>query len=846
LYAIRFAPVVTVEDNILAGGDETPAGFPGTAHAQEHMLFRGCEGLTGSQISAIYAQLGGVNNADTQQTVTQYYATVPSEDLDVVLRVDASCLGNAQDSDSEWQQERGAIEQEVARDLSNATYKFITRLNEDMFAGTPYAHDALGTKPSFDSTTGPMLHQFYRSWYAPNNAILVITGDVDPQNVLAKVKNIYGAIPRHDVPSHPEVSLQPVKPETFTLPSNLPYQLVFVAFRMPGTDSQDFAAAQILSDVLASQRAKLYDLVVQGKALGVDFSLGESYRKASVGFAVAAIPAEADASPVISAIQGVLADASTKGLPADLLVAAKRKEVAAAEFARNSITDLAARWSNAVAVEGRQSPDQDVAALQSVTPEDVRRVAKDYLLQRNAIVAVLKPAASSEASASAGFGGTEKVTVPPSASVDLPPWVDAELKKLALPPAVALPSDITLSNGIRLIVLTEKITPTITVVGEIRHQTNLETPPGQDGIADVLDGLFEYGTVSLDRVAFHKALDDIAASETAGHFFSLRVLKQYFASGVQLLAANELTPLLPAEALEIVRKENAEFTGGQLKSPTYRAERALRKALLPPNDPELREATPQTISSVTLADVKAYYNRVFRPDLTEIVVIGDITPEEARKQIEDYFGKWKAEGPKPDVTVPPVPLNHTASFNVQDNTSVQAEVDLSEELGINRFDPDFYPIELGNHVLGGGFYATRLYHDLRQVAGYVYTVGDTIAAGKTRATYTVSYACDPANITKAAALVKRDLIQMQAQDVAPAELLQAKALLLRQIPLSESSEDAIAQQLLDRATMGLPLDEQRRAASRYMSMTAGDIRSAFARRIRPNDFVSVVRGPQAH
>ena len=122
-------------------------------------------------------------------------------------------------------------------------------------------------------------------------------------------------------------------------------------------------------------------------------------------------------------------------------------------------------------------------------------------------------------------------------------------------------------------------------------------------------------------------------------------------------------------------------------------------------------------------------------------------------------------------------------------------------------------------------------------------MGDTIAAGKTRATYTVNYACDPANVTKAAALVKRDLIQMQAQDVAPAELLQAKALLLRQIPLSESSEDAIAQQLLDRATMGLPLDEQRRAASRYLSMTAGDIRSAFARRIRPNDFVSVVRGP---
>jgi zinc protease len=840
------APVVTVEDNILVGGDDTPAGFPGTAHAQEHMLFRGCQGLTGSQISAIYAQLGGADNADTQQTVTQYFATVPSEDLDVVLRVDAACLENAQDSDSEWQQERGAIEQEVARDLSNATYKFITRLNEGLFAGTPYAHDALGTKPSFDATTGAMLHQFYRTWYAPNNAVLVITGDVDPQSVLAKVKNIYGRIPRHDVPAHPAVNLQAVKPESFTLPSDLPYQLVFVAFRMPGTDSPDFAASEILSDVLASHRAKLYDLVVQGKALGVDFSLGETYRKASVGFAVAAIPADADAQPVIQDIRSVLSDATTNGLPVDLVLAAKRKEVATAEFDRNSISDLASRWSNAVAVEGRESPDQDIDALNKVTPQDVRRVANNWLSPNNTIVAVLKPAPTGQASASAGFGGSEQATMPPSSAVTLPDWAESELKRLAIPPPSAQPSDMTLSNGIRLIVLPETISPTVTVLGEVRHQSDLETPAGKDGVGDVLDGLFDYGTVSMDRIAFHKALDDIAANETAGHFFSLRVLKQYFGSGMHLLAANELNPRLPADALEIVRKENAELTAGQLQSPSYRAERALQKALLPMNDPELREATPKTISSATLADVKAYYNKVFRPDLTDIIIIGDITPEEARKQVEDCFGKWKAEGPKPNITLAPVPLNKTASFNVADNTSVQDEVALSEELGMNRFDPDFYPIELGNHVLGGGFYATRLYHDLRQVTGYVYTVSDRISAAKTRATYTVEYGCDPANVSKAAALVKRDLTQMQTEDVTAAELLQAKALLLRQIPLSESSEDAIAGQLLDRATLGLPLDEEHRAATRYFSMTAADIRSAFARRIRPNDFVSVVRGPAPH
>ena len=107
------APVVTVEQNYLAGGNETPAGFPGMAHAQEHMAFRGCSELSGDQISAIFAQLGGFGNADTQQNITQYYSTVPASDLDIALRVGANCMRDIQDSQAEWAQERPAIEQEV-------------------------------------------------------------------------------------------------------------------------------------------------------------------------------------------------------------------------------------------------------------------------------------------------------------------------------------------------------------------------------------------------------------------------------------------------------------------------------------------------------------------------------------------------------------------------------------------------------------------------------------------------------------------------------------------------------------------------------------------------------------
>jgi zinc protease len=837
------APVVTVEENYLAGGDETPAGFPGMAHAQEHMAFRGCAGLSSDQIAAIYAQLGGNQNADTQQTITQYFVTLPAQDLEVALRLDSACMQDVEDSEEQWAEERGAIEQEVARDLSNPTYKFITRLNEDLFSGTPYAHDALGTKPSFDATTGAMLKRFYRDWYAPNNAILVITGDLDPAATLAKIKQLYGSIQPKKLPAHPEIHLPPVKADSFTLESNLPYELVFVAFRMPGTSSPDYAATRILSDVVSSQRADLYGLVPQGKALGTDFGLAETYPLASVGFAVAAVPAGADPAPITAEMKKILAGYADKGVPAELVEASKKGEIAGAEFQQNSIADLAATWSQALAAEGRQSPAELVEAMKNVTVADVNRVAKTYLTVGSAVVATLKPSPSGDAVSNKGFGGAEVTTAAPTKPVALPDWAEASVKSLKVPEAPARPADVTLSNGLRLIVQTEKASPTVTVTGAVKHDADLETPPGKDGTDEVLAELFSYGTVSRDRLAFQKALDDIAASETGGTNFNLKVLKQYFDKGVELLADNEIHPALPPDAFQVVRGQAAQLIAGTLASPEYRFGRALKSGLLPKNDPELREATPQSVSAVTLADVKAYYGKVFRPDMTTIAVIGDITVEEARPVIEKWFGPWQNSGPKPPVMLPAVPANLPSAVNVPDPAQVQDSVELAQEIPMNRFHPDYYALQLGDHVLGGGFYATRLYRDLRQKAGYVYNVDNALHATETRATYSVTYGCDPANVSKARLLVEQELAAMRTTEVSAAELQQAKALLLRSITLSESSEDAVAGGFVARALIGLPLDEPIRAATRYYALTAAQIRAAFEKWIQPGAFVQVVRGP---
>jgi zinc protease len=837
------APVVTVQTNFLVGGNETPDGFPGMAHAEEHMAFRGCSGMTADQTAAIYAQLGGDNNADTQQNITQYYATVPAADLDIALEAQAACLRGVDNSDAEWEHERGAIEQEVARDLSNPTYKFIDRLNADMFAGTPYAHDPLGTKESFDKTTGKMLQEFYTKWYTPANAILVIAGDVEPVATLAKIKELFERIPSHPLPEHPPVNLAPVKSESFTLDSNLPYVISFVAYRLPGTDSPDFAAMQILSDVLSSQRGDLYAMVPAGKALAAEFGVAETYPKASVGFGLVALPAGADITGATAEMRKILMAYADKGLPEELITAAKRSEIAAAEFSRNSIPGLANSWSEALAAQGRTSPDENVEAIKKVTVADVNRVARQYLADANSISAILKPVPNGEAVADKGFGGSEKLTSAPTKPVELPVWAAKQLAELKVPTETVSATDTTLSNGIRLIVKTDATSPTVSLYGSIKHNSDLQTPPGQEGVSDLLDGLFSFGTTSLDRLAYQKALDDIAANASAGYGFSLSALKENFNRGVQLLADNELHPALPADAFAVIQKQTSQFTAGNMVSPGYRTSRALDLALLPKNDPELREATPATIDRVTLDQVKQLYAATFRPDLTTIVVIGDISAAEAKSVIEKYFGEWKATGPKPETDLPAIPNNKAATVSVPDDQQVQDSVTLAEQLNVNRFDPDYYPIQLGNHVLGGGFYATRLYHDLRQVSGYVYSVDVSLSTSKTRGSYEVSYGCNPENVSKARALIERDLNQMRTENVSDGELHQAKAILLRSLPLGEASEESVAGGLLRRAEMGLPLDEPNRAAKKYYDLTAEEVKAAFARQLRIPDLVQVVRGP---
>ncbi len=835
------APVVTQQITYFVGANEAPKGFPGMAHAQEHMMFRGAPGLSANQLAGIYARMGGDMNAFTTNSITSYFFTVPTDDIGVALHVGAIRMAGVDDSETQWKKERGAIEQEVARDHSSPIYGLLKKLRAHMFTGTPYAHDALGTKPSFDKTTGAMLQKFHTTWYAPNNALLVVAGDVDPQAVLAKVKALYGTIPERTLPAKPVIALQAVAAKTFSTPSDQPYGLVLVAFRMPGYHSPDYPAAALATQVLASKRGPIAALRYQGKALAAGFQM-QSMPKGSIGFAYAVYPPGGNVKKVTQALVAAIKQVRKDGIAPGLVIAAKRRAVLRGELQHNSIPSLAMAWTQAIALAGLDSPTAAIARLRKVTPVQVNAQIRADLALNHAITLIAVPTPGAKPTGGSGFGGAESFGGKSSKPVALPAWAAQALAKLPQPKPFLHPTDMTLPNGLHLIVQPLHISHTVSLYGAVNQNEDMEAPAGEEGVAGLLGNLFNWGPKGMTRLQFNAAQDAIGAELSVGSQFSLKVLPQYFEQGVKLLAADQLHPALPGTAFRTQQPMLARQSQGQLQSPVFKFQRAVDQALLPPGDPELRLATGKTVMSLTPAKLKAYYGKVYRPDETTIVVIGDITPQQAKAVIEKYFGGWTATGPKPETTYPRVPLSRPKHIFVPDPIRKQDRVVLAETLGLDFTNPSHFALDLANDRLGGGFYASPLYKALRERRGLVYSLSSQFSFNRHRGRYTLQFGAYPDKVNEARQVATKLLTEAGVKPISLEQLHLAKAIGLRQIELSNQSVGAIGWGWINRSEDDLPLDWDYVMARHYEKLTAPEIQQAMKKYLNPKRFSVIVLG----
>ncbi len=838
----RLAPVVTTMLNYRAGSnDQTIAGL---AHALEHMMFRGSQTLSSSQFMDTVDITGGAFNAITQSAITQYFFSVPAQYLDIALRLERSRATGALLSQQQWNDERKAITQEVTSDNGNAFYRLQTKMENTLLAGTPYANNGLGTVYDFAHTiNAPQLRAFYEKWYHPNNAVYVIVGDVDGPSTIARVKQIFGDWPAAKLPPRQPVKARPLRTHLYHDFSDQPFTAVLLGYRLPGFRSKDFAAANILADVLSSQRGDLFGLTAAGKALGSGFALQPPFADLSIGLAYIVVPVTSKPEDADKLLRGVIDNYRKRGVPGDLVQASIQREIAQLEYNATSIEGLATEWSDAVAVQGLNSPQDTIAAYTRVTTADVNRVLRADFGADKVVAAYAVPKNLGKVSAAGGAMAKENNSIPPSKHEALPVWARSILTHLSVPAQTLNPVQTVLPNGLRIIVQPDHATHTVSVTGEIENDEQVEAPPGKEGVGSVTGDLFNYGTSSLDRLAYQQALDAIAANESGGTSFSIQALSPNFERAAQLLADNELHPRFVPQYFAIVKGQELGALTGDATSPDHLAAVATAKALYPPGDPAQRFASVASMTGVTLDDAKQYYASTFRPDLTTIVVVGDVTPARAKQVIAKYFGGWSASGPKPQTEPPPVPPNKPSAANVPATGRVQSTVELIETTAVKRTGADWPALKVANTILSGGFYSSLLYHDLREVRGYVYDVSSTLSTGKTRSTFSVGYGSDPDKIVPAQQLAVADLRRMQTEPVTADRLLRAKAQLMGDIPIALESYDGVASILHRYASFGLPLNQNLIDARRELGVTPAQISAAMRRWIRPGDFVRIVTGP---
>jgi zinc protease len=349
----------------------------------------------------------------------------------------------------------------------------------------------------------------------------------------------------------------------------------------------------------------------------------------------------------------------------------------------------------------------------------------------------------------------------------------------------------------------------------------------------------------MDRNAFQRAQEAIDSEIGGGTQFGAQTTSGQFEKAVALLAQNQLQPRLDITTVALAKHRALDELDTELNSSHSIALQRSAAKLLPYGDPELRRPTLASMQALSLDDVKAYDAQTMRPDLTTIVVVGNVTVERARAAIAASFGDWHANGAPPALDLPAVPRNPPGDVKL-DIPVTQDYVTLEQLVPLSRSAPQYYPLLLGNAILGGGSLGpeqSRLFRDIRQNAGLVYSIDSQYGASGARSRFSIEYACAPQNAARIQGLVENELAQMRTVPVGAFELGLMKASMVRRVVIGTAAVASIGGSFLSDAGNGLPLDQDQRDARALIGTDAHAIQDAFASQILAGNFVRTVEGP---
>jgi zinc protease len=855
---VHTAPVVSIQVWYKVGSRNEVKGENGISHQLEHLMFKGTTARP-VQFGRLFSALGSQFNAFTSYDETAYFGTVQRDKLEALLTLEADRMENSLIGPEQLTSEKRVVISELQGYENSPGYRLSRAVMRDAFPNRAYGLPVGGTKADVEKFTVEQVRNYYQTYYSPENATLVITGDFATEPVLKIVKETYGKLAKRskqDTVRENVAASSPVAPATKKEPIILKQPgsaaLLQAVYPLPDIKHPDVPAIDVMDAILTGGRSsRLYQALVEsGLASSVSGGAVELIEPGWYEINATAAQGQ-ELGKIAQVLKESLAKLQEQPVTTEELNRAKTQLQASFVLGNQDITSQATQLGyNQIVAGDYHFIEQYLAAIAKVTPDQVQQAAKTYLNPAKQTIGFFEPTQpdGKPGTSSAGSGRTVE-NFSPGKPVD-----PAELAKY-LPPATSatdsgkqsLPEEFTLNNGLRVLLLRDRSLPTINLSGQIDAGTEFDGNQ-KAGLANLTATNLMNGTQTKNALTLAKTLEDRGAdlsfsASREGVSVSGEGLSANLPILIETLADVLENATFPAEQLELSRQRALISLKVQLDDPRGLGRQVFQQTIYPENHPFHSFPTAESLKSITRDDLLGFYQTHYRPDSTTIAIVGDFEAVKVKALLNQAFGEWSATDKPPVLKIPSVPLPKTLTRLNKVIPGKSEAVTYIGYNGISRKDPRFYAALIMNQILGGDTLSSRLGTEVRDRQGLTYGIYSSFAAGINPGPFLIQMQTAPSDAQKAIASTLALLKQLREQGVTEAEFNTAKRSITNSYPVDLANPSNVSSIILDNAVLGLSRSEIRDFPQRIEAVTMAQMQQAIEDLIKPENLIIVTAGP---
>lgn len=761
LHTDKSDPLVHVDMTYHVGSGREEAGKSGFAHFFEHMMFQGSEHVADEQHFKLVTEAGGTMNGTTNNDRTNYFQTVPANQLEKMLWLESDRMGFLVDAvtQEKFEVQRETVKNERGQRVDNRPYGRVNeRISQALYPeGHPYSWPVIGYMEDLDRVNVNDLKAFFLRWYGPNNATLTIGGDINTAETLALVKKYFGSIPRGPEVKMPEKPTFEIKEDRYiSMEDNVHLPLIYMSYPTVSVRDEDEAPLDLLSSILGGGKTSLFYKNLVKNQLTVQASVSHPCSELACTFNLYALPHPASGkslADIEKVMRETLVEFESRGVEDDDLIKAKANMEASFVFGLQSVQGKVSQLAANQTFKGNPNYiEQDIARYAGVTKADVMRVYKKYLKGKHGVIMSVVPKGKLDMVAATDTFKSKARTFDRKASTSANAIKVRKVKdnfdRNLMPIAKAnKPVDVPqmwqseLANGIKILGTQSTETPTTSLLLKIPAGHYFESKD-KAGLVTLLAAMLNESTTTRSAEDMSNELEKLGSSvniSSTDHYLTISVnaLTKHLTETMALVNEKLMQPAFIES--DFVRNQNNAIQGAinNKKDAGYLAATAYRQLLHADNI----AATPSggseaSLKNITLADVKAFYNKQVKPKDGQAIVVSDLSEKDILK-VFDVFKTWQGKGEELDLTLPTPDTKMGVIYLVNKDDAAQSVIRIGKRSITQDITGEFYKSYLMNFPLGGAF-NSRINLNLREDKGYTYGARSYFSADKLAGAYTAS------------------------------------------------------------------------------------------------------------